>query len=145
MSLLGEIQKLIEEHGSAAILEQRLKFWQEKLEALDKENKEVKAKLALIESDNQGLQKRLAENERQIGTKDLRSQLRFEKNTYVAANGEIPGYGKGPFCTNCFDTSEKLINLHHKMAGFINNVSWYKWECPKCKATVSAPNPPNEQ
>ncbi len=70
----------------------------------------------------------------------LRFQVKLHENVYVPANAEIPGYGKGPWCTKCFDSSGKLITLHHKMAGGINDIIWYKWECPNCKSSVSAPN-----
>ena len=52
MSLFGELQKLIEEHGSASILRERLAFWQDRLEALEKEKTQLETKLAFCEAEN---------------------------------------------------------------------------------------------
>lgn len=71
--------------------------------------------------------------------RNLRSEIELRDCTYVATHGEIPGYGKGPWCTNCFDSAETLITLHHKWSSSIGNVSSYRWECPSCKSSVSAP------
>ena len=60
MSLIGEIQKLIEEHGSASILKERLAFWQDRLEALEREKHQLETKLANCEAENAKLRVQLS-------------------------------------------------------------------------------------
>jgi len=74
--------------------------------------------------------------------KDYRTLLKQVDNVYIPTQGEIEGYGKGPWCTNCFDTKSILIALHHKVASAMatNSGSFasYKWVCPSCKSSVHA-------
>jgi hypothetical protein len=96
-------------------------------------------KLQLIEAQDENYQLRQEIRTLKI-KREFRSEIRLHENVYVAANGDISGYGNGPWCTNCFDSAGDLITLHHLTAGFVNDVTWYKWECPRCKSAVSAPD-----
>ncbi len=97
---------------------------------------EIKLKLVEAQEENLALKQEMAEcNKKQ----DFRSQLRVEKNVYVPASGEIEGYGTGPWCTKCFDTSGMLVTLHRKVSVAIGNHVNYKYECPNCKSAVGAP------
>lgn len=61
MGLLSEIQKLIEEHGSASILRERLAFWQDRLRAAEEDNVDFQRRIAQLEEENRQLQERLAD------------------------------------------------------------------------------------
>jgi hypothetical protein len=95
-------------------------------------------KLALVEikEENIELREKLSEISK---SQSLRSLLEPKENVYLPISGEINGYGKGPWCTNCFDEKEKLVTLHHKVSMAIGDFVSYKWECPSCKSSVSAP------
>ena len=107
-----------------------------KLAELTESLAEIKLKLVEAQEENVALRQEVAEcNKKQ----DFRSQLRVEKNVYVPLSGEIDGYGIGPWCTKCFDTSGVLVTLHHKFSVAVGNHKSYKYECPNCKSTVAAP------
>ena len=72
-------------------------------------------------------------------TENVRSLLKLIDNAYWPATEEITGFGSGPWCSSCFDTEEKLITLHHKVALMVNDFVSYMWQCPSCKSEVSAP------
>jgi hypothetical protein len=63
----------------------------------------------------------------------------LKDGVYIPVASDVAEYGKGPWCSSCFDTKGQLINVHHKIGGGINGVYWYKYECPTCKASVGAP------
>jgi rRNA maturation endonuclease Nob1 len=101
---------------------------------------DAKLKIVEVQEENLHLREELA----QLKLKqDLRSRVTKRDNVYVPQAGEIDGYGTVPWCTNCFDTQGTLISLHHKVASSIgignHSVTSYKWECPNCKSSVSAP------
>jgi hypothetical protein len=64
--------------------------------------------------------------------RDLQSQLRLAGKVYVPPRGEIEGYGKGPWCRNCFDTNGILETLDGHPPGQ-EFISTDKWECPRCR------------
>lgn len=139
MSLLGELQKLIEEHGSSSILKERLAFWQDRLDGLEKEKKDLGARLAKSEEERNRLSAQLSAEKAAAGKRNLRSEIQLKEGVYIPVGSEVADYGKGPWCSNCFDTKEKLINVHHKIGAMLGNMVSYKWECPSCKSHVRAP------
>ena len=97
---------------------------------------DLKMALADVKEENVRLKEKLAEIERH---ESFRGLLELRDNVYFPTSGEIEGYGKGPWCTNCFDEKEKMIALHHKVSMILGNVVGYTWECPSCKSSVGAP------
>ena len=98
-------------------------------------------KMRLVEAQEEILE--LRDQLKQQGHKiDLRSQIRIEEGKYVPVGDGIPGYGKGPWCSRCFDSEERLITLHRKAGAGIatSRRSWssYVWECPECKSRIPA-------
>lgn len=107
-----------------------------KLAELTETLAEVKLRLVEAQEENSMLKQHV----RTLTAKrDLRSALCLKDNVYVPVEGSIDGYGNGPWCTNCFDTSGNLIALHHNVAVMINDLRSYQWECPNCKSSVAAP------
>jgi regulator of replication initiation timing len=138
--------KLLESKDARKLSAELIKI-QSLVATLQSEHAAIWEKNTQLQSENIRLKKKLEEVEsthrKEItalrGERDLRSQLSLEDNVYRAMRGEIEGYGTGPWCTNCFDTSGVLIALHHKVAVMIDSFASYKWECPSCKSSVSAP------
>lgn len=97
---------------------------------------DLKLALADVKEENINLRE---ENSSLKKSVDFRAMLTLKNNVYQPVNEEINGYGKGPWCTNCYDTSGKLVVLHHKLAISFGDVSSYQWVCPHCKSSVSAP------
>jgi len=60
MSLLGDIQTLIVEHGSASILRERLLLIQDQAKVLEKQVEELQGKVSALEQANRQLQGQLA-------------------------------------------------------------------------------------
>lgn len=77
--------------------------------------------------------------------KSLVDLVTREGNLLLPKNTEIEPYGKGPWCTSCFEDKDKLITLHHKFSSAVAigsfSASSYKWECPACKNSFAAPQP----
>ncbi|MBC5833130.1 hypothetical protein [Vibrio metschnikovii] len=104
----------------------------------------AEAKLQFIEAQDQilALKRQVEELEHK---KSLAALVTRDGNLLLPKDTEIEPYGKGPWCTSCFETQDKLITLHHKfssgvMVGSLASSS-YKWECPACKNSFSAPQP----
>jgi thiol-disulfide isomerase/thioredoxin len=134
--LFEAIDKAINEHGSAAIMKERLELFRERMqnveiqiqEMLDRHAKEIRD---LKESHAKEIAT-VKEKYEAAARKDLRSQIVLADGVYVPIQGVIDGYGKGPWCPKCFDEKEKLINIHRKQAGFVNDYTWYAMMCPVC-------------
>lgn len=132
--------KLLESKDARKVSTEILKI-QSLVATLQSEQAALSERNAELQHENLQLRKELdqAVTTHRARKPNLRSQLSLQDNVYLPASDGVPGYGTGPWCTNCFDTSEALITLHHKAAGGINDVVWYKWECPNCKSSVAAP------
>jgi predicted ArsR family transcriptional regulator len=57
MGLLDSIERLINEHGSATILQERIALANDKYSALEKENMDLKSKINILETENQSLKR----------------------------------------------------------------------------------------
>ena len=97
---------------------------------------EIKLKLVEAQEDNLNLRREIVECKKKH---ESRGALRVENNVYVPAGGMIEGYGVGPWCTQCFDTSGMLITLHKKVSMAIGDYISYMYECPSCKSSVACP------
>ncbi len=93
MTLLGEIQKLIEEHGSSSILRERLSSWQEKLDALEKDKKALQTKLANSE-------KEVAELRTQLATKKAAEEFVEHRGAFFKRRPG-GGYHQAVYCPRC--------------------------------------------
>jgi len=98
---------------------------------------DLKLALADVKEENIELREKLSAMGK---SQSFRPLLELRENVYFPISGEIDGYGKGPWCTNCFDEKEKLVALHHKVSMAIGDFVSYKWECPSCKSSVGAPD-----
>src|SRR5690554_4040565 len=101
---------------------------------------EAKTRLIDAQEVNNELRDRIKELET---IRDLRAEIVLESNVYVPVNEEVPRYGKWPWCSKCFETTGKLISLHHKVSSAFSvggrSSTSYKWECPNCSSSVKAP------
>ncbi|MGL4604677.1 MAG: hypothetical protein ACRCU9_11080 [Iodobacter sp.] len=96
---------------------------------------DLKLALADVKEENIALREEINSLKKSI---DLRSLLTIKDNVYLPVSGEIDGYGKGPWCTNCYDSNDILVTLHQKSSIVIGDYTSYKLECPKCKSSTSA-------
>ena len=103
---------------------------------------DLKIALADVKDENVNLRSEISELKTK---KSVREYLVLKDNAYWPKEGQIEGYGSGPWCSKCFDSSGVLISLHHKLASAMamGNASFssYKWQCPECKSSVRAPEP----
>jgi hypothetical protein len=98
---------------------------------------DLKLALADVKEENLELREKIS---KLSASKSFRGQLVLKDNVYYPKDIQIEGYGNGPWCTNCFDSKEKLVVLHHKVSMAIGDFVSYKWECPNCKSAISAPD-----
>lgn len=98
---------------------------------------DLKMSLADVKEENANLREQISSL---IKADKIRSLLIIRDNVYWAEKTEIEGYGKGPWCSSCFDEKEILVSLHHKMSMAIGDHVSYKWECPSCKSSIGAPH-----
>lgn len=96
----------------------------------------AKESLVDVKNENIDLREELTSLKKSM---DIRSRLIKSGNTYVCQKDEIEGYGKGPWCTRCFDCEDKLVTLHTKNRAIgttgsrARTYSTQYLECPKCK------------
>jgi DNA-binding transcriptional ArsR family regulator len=74
--LLGEIERLINEHGSAAILKERLALANDQYNALEGKLADAKARADELATDNERLRRELTEAREQLRTLQTRSDAR---------------------------------------------------------------------
>lgn len=80
-----------------------------------------------LKEDNFKLKKKLEDQKKQ---EEISNSLIHENNHYYAKIDTNKGE---PFCTNCWDTNRKLVNLHK--GNFSDGVQYYK--CPSCSTQTS--------
>jgi chromosome segregation ATPase len=91
---LGEVEKLINEHGSAAILKERIALANDKYAALEAKVADLTAKIAILEAENAKLQEEKAvlqaENERlKVDNKQLTIQIQNLDKTLSGHNDPL--------------------------------------------------------
>lgn len=64
--MLKMLEKLINEHGSSAILRERLKLFSDQYSALEKENSDLKTKISVLEKCNKKLESQLDQAKQEI-------------------------------------------------------------------------------
>lgn len=93
MGLIDLIEKTINEHGSAAIKEERLKLVREEAQALEK-------RVAALEKENGALRRRIAQLEAQVAAQTVREE-------FVECQGALfkrkpgGGYHLAVYCPRC--------------------------------------------
>jgi hypothetical protein len=123
MEPFDSIQKLITEHGSAAILRERLGLAEQQYVALQRKLEETEAELATTRRENEVLRQRL-------------SRLSVPED-YVSVSGVLwrrtaSGFEAAPYCPTCkivmfdFPPGEKMF-----------------WNCSRCKMTAPYSQPPS--
>lgn len=91
-----------------------------KISELVSENLELK-------EENCKLKKQIEKN---IDEKEIQSKLCFENNHYYVNEAVKKD---GPFCTNCWDGTKKLVRLHQ--GNSYNGLTHFT--CPNCKTNTS--------
>lgn len=116
MGLLDLIERAINEHGSAAIMRERLELIREQGQALEK-------KLAVSEEENTALRRRVAELEGQLAAKT-------EREDFVECRGALfkrrsdGGYHLAVYCPRC----------HGPMSSLMDETPFY---CGSCRVSVN--------
>lgn len=102
---LKAVGKVLQEAG-------KIEQYQQILDALQK-LLEMQKRIDELETTNKGLRERL----------EVKESLVAERNMYWS---EKDGKRDGPFCTNCWDSEQKLMRLH-------KSITHSGIQCPKCK------------
>jgi hypothetical protein len=126
MKLPELVEKLINEHGSAAILRERLAFIRDQAQILEKQN-------AQLQQENVTLKKRVAELETEL--RKLIKPDGFIENDGVLWRRKGSGFENSPYCPNCEKhTVLSLMPSYHPMF----------WLCSVCgfqkDRSVSSPS-----
>jgi len=87
---------------------------------------DLKIQVAELQEENLSLKKRVRTLQEQD---DHREKLELRGDAYWFSQAPV-GRPAGPYCTGCFDSSEKLILLKELSGHF---VVFGKYECPACK------------
>jgi hypothetical protein len=115
--LLDKFEKLIIEHGSAAVRGDLIALLREQLLVAEKQMAKLETENAVLNDDNRKLRQQLGANRR----------LRWESPYYWLVSDD--GTEEGPFCQRCHDKDAELIRLQ-------GNTPVYRrgyWECAVCK------------
>ncbi|PCJ54331.1 MAG: hypothetical protein COA79_21970 [Planctomycetota bacterium] len=120
------IEKLINEHGSAVILKERIELSKDIISNLEKDNAELKKKLDDSILEIKKLKESLELKDTQIKES---SQNSFKVKKIGASYYKIDDIGNGfgdPFCTLCFEDECKLISISQNPSKRSESI------CPKC-------------
>ena len=122
MEPFDSIEKLINEHGSAAILRERITLAKEQYAALERRVEEKTKELEIVKGQNEVLRKQLST----IAVPDK----------YVPARGVLwlrtaVGFDPEPYCPKC-----KIIMFDFPPGAREN------WNCSQCMMTVPYSSPP---
>lgn len=133
MNIFTEIEKLINEHGSAAILKERIALAREQNEALVGEVKSLKTELAALKTIKAEIESELKELRQYT---DFENLLKF--NEHKGYYEITEGNRTGKYCPVCHDDRNKLIRLqpfqiHPSNRGHVRN---FNWICPTCDFTA---------
>jgi hypothetical protein len=90
---------------------------------------DLMAEVTELANQNSELQ---AEVRRLNELRTLRESLIFRMNTYWE-RGPADEIGNGPYCTNCFDTKDRLVRIHVWQGQYGPTA-----QCPACKLYVTA-------
>jgi len=104
MNIFDGIEKLISEHGSAAILSQQLSFARDQFSALERQVSEFQAKTAKLEAQLEIEHANLIETKQKLQQlQDEHSEdIRIHKNSGVEfRRGKRTGGEWSPFCPSC--------------------------------------------
>jgi hypothetical protein len=132
MGLFDNIEKLINEHGSATILRERIIQAQEQYAALEKRAAEADASVIRLElqlresrAENDFLNKKLQDFQ-----KDNNSpQLKFA-SPFCYAEGD-----QSPYCPKCWEVDRRAIHLLPPEPSFHGP----RYSCPHCNMTITHP------
>ena len=114
MGLLDGFEKLINEHGSAVILKERISLAIDKYAILESENTQLKAKVSILETENAALK---------LDNKECQKQRRAleEKLSHIS-------------------TSEEYVEGSGALFKKLPDGSWdYTPYCPACKTAMVQP------
>ena len=136
MGLLDGIEKLITEHGSAAILRERIALANDKYSALQSENFALKSQNEILKSENEALKldnKKLQEQRRHDEKKLSDAEALHSKKTpsYKMVYGCMKFEGDDNlYCPGCFHNKDKKVPTSRKG-------SHYRF-CAACKTDISS-------
>jgi len=117
MGLLDNFEKLIVEHGSAAVRADHIALLRDEIAAAEKHIAKLETDNAVLADENRDLRKRLA------------TQLDFswESPYYWRVNADETK--DGPFCQHCADTDMKPVRLQGNSPAYRRGF----WKCTVCR------------
>lgn len=119
MNLFKLIEKAINEHGSSAILKERLELIKDYLSKAEDEKADLQERVTVLENENRELRERLE-------TKASKEELGDPVRQWGCYKFE----GKnGLFCPVCFEKEGVLMPASRLPRG--------RYSCPSCKAQLS--------
>jgi hypothetical protein len=125
MGLLDGLEKLINEHGSAAILKERIALANDKHMALESEAKTLRLEKEVLRCDSAKLQEQISNLEKQLA-EIQNNPLRFDEvtGTWVGEGSNIR------YCAKC-----KTRNIPSPMTNESSG-----WRCPACDGYFPDPS-----
>ncbi|MFH2121096.1 MAG: hypothetical protein ABIJ25_11970 [Pseudomonadota bacterium] len=125
MRLLDGFEKLINEHGSAVILKERIALANDKYAILEKKISVLEAENERLKLDNEECQKQRRALEEKLSHNN---PLKFDEKTGTLINA----VDNLRYCAKC--------NVNNKSSPLKNGP--YGWECPVCNSKFSDPTRP---
>src|SRR5882762_11100078 len=113
MSILSDIERLITEHGSAAILRERLALIADQAKALEKQIEDLKRKVAALEQEKSRLNAELAAKTREEQFVEHRGALFKRKRE--------GGYHLAVYCAICH---KPTTSLYHTPYACTDKCGW---------------------
>lgn len=109
--ILSEIERLIIEHGSAAVLYERLAFAKEQYKATEQQLQESQAKNGELADENRQLRKENDELKRKVA----------ELQSFSHCFGILWDQNGTPFCTHCQKSGLRIVwqtHIHQQIKSF---------------------------
>ncbi len=126
MGLLDGFERLINEHGSSAILKERISLAEDKYAALESENAVIRSENETLKLDNQQLREQVGYLEKQLIESTHGSHLTFDQKTGTW----IDEATSLRYCAKC-----KTQNTFSPMRDY-----GHGWHCAACGSTYRDPS-----
>ena len=116
MELLNSIEKLINEHGSAAILRERLDLLRDQIEMLEKKAGQLEAENAALKNENLNLKNQVSAL--------TKPQDFVEHKGALFKRKKAGGYESSAYCRKCKQPMVSFMDIH-------------SFNCKPCDVTVN--------
>lgn len=126
MGLLDGFERLINEHGSAVILKERIELANDKYSALEAEEKSLRSENEALRLDNGKLKEQVRALEEKLSFNS--HPFKFDEKTGTLINA-VDNFR---YCAKC--------NANNKLSPLKNGS--YGWECPVCNSKFPDPARP---